>query len=124
MLPAITSDCPIAAVLILITSLWVVLSHACILWESRSKYEDASVINWFMIRENLSIMTGTDSLNLTACEIKSEPNAKMIRNVRSNAIVIATTLLILSRSKKPTTGLRTIAMIVAKTIGIKMLFAI
>jgi xanthine/uracil permease len=47
----------------------------------------------------------------------------MTRKVSNKVIAIATTLLILILTKKSTRGLRTIAIIVAKTTGIIIFFA-
>ena len=47
----------------------------------------------------------------------------MTRKVSNKVIVIATTLFILILTKKSTRGLSTIAIIVAKTTGIIMFFA-
>ena len=41
---------------------------------------------WLIIAVNLSTSTGHDSLNLTAWEIKREPNAKMTRKVSNKVI--------------------------------------
>ena len=72
---------------------------------------------WLIIPVNLSTSTGHDSLNLTAWEIKREPNAKMTRKVSNKVIAIATTLFIRILTKKSTNGLSRIAIIVAKTSG-------
>jgi len=77
-----------------------------------------------IITVNLSTSNGHDSLNLIAWEIKREPKAKTIRKVSNREIAIATTLFIRILTKKSTSGLSKIAIIVAKTSGIIMLFAI
>jgi hypothetical protein len=50
-------------------------------------------------------------------------NAAMIKTVRNKVIAIAITLFIFIRTKKSTTGWSTMAMIIAKTRGTIMLWA-
>lgn len=66
---------------------------------------------------------GHDSPNRLACEIKREPNAAITKKVKSKVIVIASTLFIFIRTKNLTTGWSTVAIMIAKTIGIIILLA-
>ena len=79
---------------------------------------------WLNIAVNLSASSGNDSLNRLACEIKRAPNAAITKKVSNNVITIATTLFIFLFTKKFTTGCRTMAIIIAKTIGTIMPLAI
>jgi hypothetical protein len=81
-------------------------------------------IDWLSIALNLSTSTGHDSLNRLIWDImmSTKPNSR--RKVMSNVNVIATTLLILKRVIRFTTGCKTIARIIAKTIGTIMLLPI
>jgi hypothetical protein len=72
---------------------------------------------WLSIPVNLSTSIGHDSLNRLACEKKKAPNAIMTKMVSNKVITIATTLFILHRTKKFTTGWSKMAIIIAKTRG-------
>src|SRR4030042_216776 len=79
---------------------------------------------WLISPVNLSISIGQDSLNRLTCENKRRPNAAMTKIVRNKVIIIATTLLILNRTKKFTTGWSMMAIMFAKTRGRIMPWAI
>ena len=79
---------------------------------------------WLIIPVNFSTSIGQESLNRLICEITRETNAAIIKKVSSITNAIAATLLILNRTRKSTTGLSIMAIMVAKTIGIIMLLAI
>ena len=86
------------------------------------KYPDAQVIVLLSSSVNLSTNRGHDSLNLTDCEMIRPPTPIIIDKVRIIEIKIAIILLILNFTKKLTTGLSNIAIMIENTMGIMMLW--
>jgi len=78
---------------------------------------------WLINDENFSTSTGHDSPKRLTCENKTAPNATMTKNKSNRVMTIANILLIFILTKKFTTGWSTMAIIIAKTIGIKILLA-
>ena len=78
---------------------------------------------WLSNSVNFSTSTGHDSLNRLACEYKRSPKAAIIKKVRNKVIPMATILFIFNRTKEFTTGWRTMAIMIANTIGTIMLRA-
>ena len=72
---------------------------------------------WLSKPVNLSTSTGHDSLKRLACENKRAPSDAIIKKARTKVIIIATTLFILIRTRKFTTGWSKIAIRIAKITG-------
>jgi hypothetical protein len=88
-----------------------------------SRYFDALVIVSLSRAVSLLTRIGHESLKRLACEYISIQNPVMIKKVSNKVIIIAITRGILFRTKKSTMGRSTMAIMIAKTSGTIIFFA-